>query len=511
MSPLSVLTECEHVFVVEFDNPFLAGFVAGEGHFSISENNSGQSWACGFALAQRDDNAELVAGARDLAGCGRVRWCPPRATSEAQVHWVVDSMRDCRTLAASLGACPLLGKKAGDFAIWQQAVSIWSDRSQGALRWEHLKRLARDLRAHRDPAVEVDYTRVDISTAALSSFLAGFASAEGHFGAPSTGPPRFVLKLRADDTAVLTMLADRFAVGRLVSLPPSRHGSSQTAWLVTRLDELRVLVTVFDRHPPLGRAGRVYIHWRQLVLAANRSVTALHPIVDRLREARRYRAATQLPLSPPRQESTRDRYVAVLQAWARQADPPYTATSYEEWRHRVEPGRPNRNTLAKLFGSWRDALAAAALPQDGLRAARTNARAVETAAAARGASRLRRRAAVLRAVDECWTALGRVPGASEFFRWRLASAPQSPSQAVVYRLFPGGWAAVLDALPPRGTAPSAVSGPVDEPVQPPAQPLHVPTPPREDLARVPDVQPGSLDQVGHEGVAGDQVAAWQRE
>jgi hypothetical protein len=446
----------EHVFVTELDSPFLAGFVAGEGHFSILENNAGQSWACGFSLVQRDDNAELVAGARDLAACGEFRWCPPRSTSEAQIHWVVQTMDDCSALAASLSRFPLLGKKAGDLDIWQRAVSVWTETGQGALRWEHLKRLARDLRAHRDRAVEADFTRGDISTPALSSFLAGFASAEGHFGASSTGHPRFVLKLRADDTAVLAMLANRFAVGRLVAVPASRHGSSQTAWLVTRLDELRLLVTVFDRHPPLGRAGRVYAHWRQLVIAADRSAKRLRPVVDRLQGARRYRAGTAFPASPPRRDTKRTRYVAVLQTWARHANPPYTATSFETWRHRVEPGVPNRNTLARFFGSWRDALAAAGIPQDGLRAARTNARAVETAAASRAGSRLRRRAAVLRAVDGCWTALGRVPSASEFFRWRLTSAPDSPSQPEVYRLFPGGWAAVLDALPPRGTADNAV-------------------------------------------------------
>jgi hypothetical protein len=48
----------EHLFVMELDSPFLAGFVAGEGHFWIAENNAGQSWSCGFALAQRDDNAD---------------------------------------------------------------------------------------------------------------------------------------------------------------------------------------------------------------------------------------------------------------------------------------------------------------------------------------------------------------------------------------------------------------------------------------------------------------------
>jgi hypothetical protein len=40
---------------------------------------------------------------------------------------------------------------------------------------------------------------------------------------------------------------------------------------------------------------------------------------------------------------------------------------------------------------------------------------------------------------------GTLPTAMEFFRWRLLEAPATPTQATVYRLFPGGWPAVLAA------------------------------------------------------------------
>jgi hypothetical protein len=495
---------------MQLDGPFLAGFVAGEGHFWIRENNAGQSWCCGFALAQRDDNADLVAGARDFSGCGEVRWCPPWNTSHAQVHWVVLSLDHCSALATSLSKVPLLGKKAGDFRIWQRAVASWNDPPQGALRWQRLAQFASELRAHRDPSYDVDYARVDISTETLAGFLAGFASAEAHFGATRTGHPRFVIKLRADDTAVLSLLAHRFGVGRLVPVPASDRSRPQTAWLVTRLEELRHLVSVFDGNPPLGRAGRVYRHWRQLVIATDRSATSLQPAFTRMVEARRYEARTLVPVSAPRRALKEARYAAVLQAWARDAAPPYTATSYQRWRSGGVAGAPNRNTLTRFFGSWRGALEASGLPTEGSRSRETNSRAVETAAAKRVAAGALRRAAVLREVDRCWATLGRVPTASEFLRWRLTNAPDSPGQAAVYRLFPGGWPTVLEALPPRGLA-EAGSPAGGESLQPPPQPLHVPAAAREDLAGVPDVQSGSLDQVGHEGVAGDQVAAWQRE
>jgi hypothetical protein len=401
---------------------------------------------------------------------------------------------------------PLLGKKAGDFRIWQQAVAAWNDPMKGALRWQRLERFASELRAHRDPSHVVDYTRVDISTEALAGFLAGFASAEAHFGATRTGHPRFVIKLRADDTAVLSLLANRFGVGRLVAMPASDRGRPQTAWLVTRLEELRQLVSVFDRNPPMGRAGRVYRHWRQLVTATDRSAASLQPAVTRLVDARSYALPKSLPLSAPRHALKEARYAAFLQAWARDTRRPYTATSYQRWR--TAAGAPNRNTLARFFGSWREALEASGLPTDGARSRETNARAAETATEKRVAASARRRTAVLHAVDRCRAAVARVPTASEFLRWRLTNAPDSPGQAEVYRLFPGGWPAVLEALPPSGVAVTP-SPPSAQTLEPPAQPVHVPAPPREDLARVPHVQAGSVDQVGHEGVAGHEVAARQ--
>ncbi len=453
---------------MRMDGPFLAGFVAGEGHFSIRPNNAGQSWLCGFQLVQRDDNVELVQAARELVDCGEVSWIPPRRTSHAQVQWLVRTMGDCSRLVSSLRALRLLAKKAGEFAIWEKAVALWTDRDLGASRWNRMEDFAAWLHAHRRVGGRLDYTRVDISTPELGGFLAGFASAEAHFGASTNGHPRFVIKLRADDTPVLALLSNRFAVGRLVSAPESERGGPQTAWLVTRLTELRSLVEVFDRHPPLGRAGCIYRHWRQVVIAPERSKAALRPAVEAIRSERRYRTPRRLPVPARRRDSTQSAYVDILAAWARGVGPPYTATSYEHWRSGYDGRAPTRDTLARFFGSWRAALAAAGLPRDGSRSSKTIERSVETAAPARAITAWRRRAAVLRAVDRCWIAIGRVPAASEFFRWRLEHAPDCPSQASVYYLFPGGWPAVLDALPPRGTTLQELLSPDRERLEPPA-------------------------------------------
>jgi hypothetical protein len=475
------------------DRLFVAGFVAGEGHFWIAPNNSGQSWSCGFELCQRDDGADLVAAVRDVTGCGAVRRVPACNTSQPQVLWSAWSMQDCSALAVALADVPMLGKKAGEFAIWRRAVAAWSNLAAGSSRWNRLERFASALRAHRAPDFVADYTRVDITTREVARFLAGFASAEGHFGASTSGRPRFVIKLRADDTAVLSMLAARFAVGRLFSIPPSKHGRAQTAWIVTRLEELRSLVALFDRNPPLGRAGRVYPHWRRLVLASDRRGSALARWVIRMRAARRYQAPSMLPISPTSSAAKHERYIATLTAWARDAGPPYTATSYERWRALSRARTPTRNTLASFFGSWREALAAAGLSGDGTRSPETIARALERGAGPRAEAEEHQRSAVLRAVRRCWSAMQTVPTATEFFRWRLEHAPASPGQAQVYRLFPGGWPSVLDLL------------------EAPAQPVHVAAAAREELAREPDVEAGAAGQLGHEGVAGHEVAAGQRQ
>ena len=50
---------------------------------------------------------------------------------------------------------------------------------------------------------------------------------------------------------------------------------------------------------------------------------------------------------------------------------------------------------------------------------------------------------------------GSLPTAMQFFRWRLVEAPATPTQATVYRLFPGGWDAVLKAF--KQTSPDVMS------------------------------------------------------
>jgi hypothetical protein len=97
------------------------------------------------------------------------------------------------------------------------------------------------------------------------------------------------------------------------------------------------------------------------------------------------------------------------------------------------------NTLAARFGSWYDVLAAAGVAE---RAAVGPARrdaGVAAGAAARAERREAARARTVDAVRRCAAALGHVPGATEYARWRFHNEPAAPSFGTAYRLFPGGW------------------------------------------------------------------------
>ena len=103
--------------------------------------------------------------------------------------------------------------------------------------------------------------------------------------------------------------------------------------------------------------------------------------------------------------------------------------------------RPTRNTIAGAFGSWHVAMNAAGLGDRAARSAPTRA----GGGVARRERLDRQRARVAAAVRQFEAEHGRKPRAMEFFKWRLVAAPDTPTQATVYNLFPGGWAAVLEA------------------------------------------------------------------
>jgi hypothetical protein len=434
---------------VHLDAAFISGLVAGEGCFSIPEQNGGQSRACRFALALRDDDMELLEAVVSSTGCGLLRAKPAYRTSNPQVVWQVESMADCLALEAFLADSLTLSKKSLEFDVWRRAVQAWTSRRPE--RRDQMAELAAELKALRDPELAVSWP-VDISPPFLHEFLAGFVTGEGHFGTGSAAA-RFVVNVRSDDRRVLDVLAIGTGLGAVTIEPPTTGSPNPRAsWKVNRREEQRELVAILDHHPPRGRKGRTYEIWRDLVLLRRPSVTRLTPAQAAKRTRLSAEVCASIQYRPPTRAVTlehrkprTDRIIDALRTWAEACGRPYSVTSYARYRAAHAPALPTRDTVARVFGSWRAALVAAGLPVDDARSPEIVSNIVGTAAPAREQRRAQRRAEILEAIRGCAADLGREPRAMEFFRWRLANAPGSPTQADLYRLFDGGFPAALAA------------------------------------------------------------------
>jgi hypothetical protein len=174
---------------------------------------------------------------------------PPRLA--AQTSWTVATQADCLRVARILDGFPPLGKAARQFELWRRAAELCAVHGGTC---DALPKIAVELRARHRSALPVPCA-VDITAFDLAPFLAGFASAEAHFGASAEGSPSFVINVRADDAPLLTLFQCTFDVGHLRDIAPA--GSSRQAfwWRVGRLNDFRRLVTCLDRYPPRGRAA----------------------------------------------------------------------------------------------------------------------------------------------------------------------------------------------------------------------------------------------------------------
>ena len=198
-----------------------------------------------------------------------------------------------------------------------------------------------------------------------------------------------------------------------------------------------------------GRKRRTYEAWRELVLRTVELQGDRRRSDERRRLARAVRdTRTYIPPSidvralNPSGSDTKARVIRALQAWMSESGPPYTATTYTRYRG-MHRDLPTRDTVARAFGSWRAGLEAAGVPLDDARAVETVRRIAGTAEPMRKLQRAHRRAAIVDAIRACMDELGRAPRAMEFFRWRLANAPDTPTQADLYRLFEGGFPEAL--------------------------------------------------------------------
>ena len=174
-------------------------------------------------------------------------------------------------------------------------------------------------------------------------------------------------------------------------------------------------------------------------LAAARRCSKPRAIVSRLyapTDRRRKTELLRLPGRDLRQES-----LDALTSWSRETDREALVHGLHALATRASQSVPTRNTIARQFGSWQAALEAAGLGDRLARAPRPIG-----GEARRAVRRAAQRERVIAAVRAFERERGHRPRALEFFRWRYEQAVDAPTQATVYKLFPGGWPEVLRVL-----------------------------------------------------------------
>ncbi len=288
--------------------PLLAGFIEGEGCFSITHQTRGP-YGCKLAVCVRDDDAALLRELKRATALGTLRPVKARAGSRAQVTWVIQAKADCLRLVELLDRYPLRGRKSRDYAIWRAAACWWIGVDPAARPsgrdWapmEYLKlRLHECKRYQPSRSAPIDSGPQGL-TAEWSSYLSGFATAEGCFSishsAAARFQPVFQLKVRRDDMALLSELRDRTECGRIYQQSGWNRSSPSTSWMVFSQRDLGHLCRVFDRFPPRGRKRREYEIWREAVHEYAKAGPRA-PIHERLRELRS-QLAEERAYSPPR-------------------------------------------------------------------------------------------------------------------------------------------------------------------------------------------------------------------
>lgn len=107
---------------------WLAGFLDGEGCFSLQLGVRGTVYSARLDVTQRADDWKLMRMIWERTGLGTCNFAHARGTSQPSVTWWVLRARECQELARRLrSAGGLRGKKARDFELWAEAADILCD------------------------------------------------------------------------------------------------------------------------------------------------------------------------------------------------------------------------------------------------------------------------------------------------------------------------------------------------------------------------------------------------
>lgn len=426
------------------DGHFLAGLIDAEGCFQIRPNNGGTAWQCWFSLALRDDDAEVLVELHELTRLGHLQRTPARGTSKPQITWMIQRQADCLRLVELLDRFPLRARKRAVAEIWVRAVRELAREPRPAAL-PQLAAQSRSLKRYVNPeAKEHVPPRLDDD---LAYYLGGFFTGEGHLHL-SKATCRTVIKLRDDDRPLLADLARATGLGKVYAPLPCASGAPQAAWTIYRRDQLAPVVRLLERAGLRGRKAREFGFWRvaALELAAAQAEcrsprqSVLSEAAEGVHAARRYRPGPQVP-APYHAERQAERCIEALRAAAQATPGAFTATAYSTQR-RGNPHWPNRNTIARTFGSWSAALEAAGLGERRVRRPRSAPRELPEFTDRELRERLTARNRIVEVASRLADAAGRMPTVNEYLAWRDEHDLSLPYLAKVYDLFPGGWSSV---------------------------------------------------------------------
>jgi hypothetical protein len=177
---------------------------------------------------------------------------------------------------------------------------------------------------------------------------------------------RIAVRTRRDERPLLEQFAETLGLGTVCDVRPGPGQSPVAVWQVTGARQLIRLVDVSDAAGVRGRKLRQYRAWRPAALEIGeaslqrrpRDLDLIAAARTALRQASEYVPELVVTRDPPTEREVRDAYAGVLRQWAATTTQRITAMVYEAER---DPFWPSRNTIARAFGSWAAALAAAGL------------------------------------------------------------------------------------------------------------------------------------------------------
>ena len=137
---------------------WLAGFIDGEGCFTVKRHTRG-SFGCTMAIKLRRDDRAILQRIQRFVGYGTIINTTGSGNAKPLVRYTVQCKAGCLRVVDLLTRFPLRAKKLRDFIPWAEAVCEWNTAPRGnrwhgardSIRLERLREAVQNAREYRDP------------------------------------------------------------------------------------------------------------------------------------------------------------------------------------------------------------------------------------------------------------------------------------------------------------------------------------------------------------------------